>query len=57
MVILLAALLGVFVAGFLLYPLLTEQDRAAYSQELLDRVDNEIEDEVRALRAERRMQR
>ncbi len=57
MVILLAALLGVFVVGFLLYPLLTEKDRAAYPQELLDRVDDEIEDEVRALRAERGMQR
>ena len=52
MVTLLAALLGVLIVGFLLYPLLTEKNRAAYPQELLDRIDNDIEDEIRALRAE-----
>ncbi len=52
MVTLLVALLGSLIVGFLIYPLWREKGRAAYPQELLDRIDNEIEDEVRALRTE-----
>ena len=50
MVTLLAAFLAFVIVSFLIYPIWSDQGRTVCSQELLDRVNAEIEDEVRALR-------
>jgi hypothetical protein len=50
MVALVISLLGLLIVGFLLAPLWMQRSRTAYSPELIERINQEIEEEVRALR-------